>query len=168
VPESVDVHRGVMGFVTHRQAPSVPALGEFVVERGDLEVSAVIEVVLLVRLACDQEDDFLGRAVVQRAQAHRARMGHHVDGAVDQVLGTQLHARLSDGEDFRVGGRVVRLGHLVRTLGENLAIFDDHRCEWTTALGDVLAGQVDRSLGKVGHSSEGSPERSGNRPCGIN
>ena len=95
-------------------------------------------------------------------------MGHHVDGRVDQVLGAQLHARLPDGQDFRVGGRIVRLGHLVGALSENLAVFDDHRREGTTVLDDVLAGQVNRSLGKVGHSSEGSPERSGNRPCGIN
>jgi hypothetical protein len=58
-----------------------------------------------------------------------------------------------------VGGRIVRLGHLVGTLGENLAIFDDHRRERTTALGDVLAGQVNRPLGTVGYRS--SDGRSG-------
>ncbi len=80
-------------------------------------------------------------------------MGQHVNGGVDQVLGAQLHARLSDGEDLRMGGRIVCLGHLVGALGEDLATLDDHRREWTTALGDVLAGQVDRPLRKIGHGS---------------
>ena len=95
-------------------------------------------------------------------------MGHHVDRGVDQVLGAQLQARLPDGQDFRVCGRIARLGHLVGTLGQNPAVLDDHRRERTTALGDVLTGQVNRSLREVRHTSEGSRESVGNRRCGIN
>ena len=82
-------------------------------------------------------------------------MSERVDGGVDQVLGAELDACLSDGEDLGVGGRIVCLGHLVGALGEDFAVLDDHRREWTTALGHVLAGEVDGPLGKVSHSSGG-------------
>ena len=84
------------------------------------------------------------------------------------MLGAQLHARLSDGQYFGVRGRIVGLGHFVGTLGEDLAVFDYHRRERATAFCDVLAGQVDRPLGEVLHTSEASPARIGNQRCGSN
>src|SRR3984885_14118291 len=80
-------------------------------------------------------------------------MGHHVDGGVDQVLGAQLHARLADSKDLRVGGWIVGLGNLVGALGEDGTVLDDHCREWATALGDVLASQVDSALGEIRHRS---------------
>jgi hypothetical protein len=90
-------------------------------------------------------------------------VGQSVNGGVDQVLGAQLHARLADGEDLRVGGWIVGLGHLVGAFGEYFAALHDHRREWATARGDVPAGQLDCPLGKVGHGSSGAATK-GNRP----
>jgi hypothetical protein len=41
------------------------------------------------------------------------------------------------------------LGDLVGALGQDFAVLGDHRRERPTALGDVLASQVDGPLGEV-------------------
>jgi hypothetical protein len=73
-----------------------------------------------------------------------------------------------DRQYLGVRGRIVGLGHLVGTLGEDVAVPDDHRRERATAFCDVLAGQVDRALGEVRHTSEGSPAAISDKRCGSN
>ena len=69
------------------------------------------------------------------------------------MFGAQLHACLADGEDLRVGGRVMALRNLIGALGQNLAVLDDHRRERPAALGDVLPSQIDGPLREVHHGS---------------
>jgi hypothetical protein len=65
-------------------------------------------------------------------------MGQHADGGAGQMLGAQLHARLADGQNFGVGGRIMALGNLIGALGQNLSALDDHRRKRPAALDDVL------------------------------
>ena len=80
-------------------------------------------------------------------------MGQHVDGGAGQMLGTQLHARLADGQDLGVGGRIMALRNLIGAFGENLAVLDDHRRERPAALDDVLPSQIDGPLREIHHGS---------------
>lgn len=93
----VDVDGGVLRVVAHRQPALSVVLGELVVDGVEFEVLAVVDVVRLVCVAGGEEDDLVGGAVVQRTQAHGARMGEHIEGDADQVLGAELGAGLADG-----------------------------------------------------------------------
>ena len=80
-------------------------------------------------------------------------MGQHVDGGAGQMFGAQFHTCRADGEDLRVGGRIMALRNLIGALGQNLAVLDDHRRERPAALDDVLPSQVDGPLREVHHGS---------------
>ena len=134
---------------------------ELAVEGVEFEVLAVVHVVRLVGVAGGEEDDLVRRAVVERAQAHRAGVGEDVDGGADQVLGAQLHAGLADGEDLGVRGGVIGLGDLVGGLCDDLAVLDDHGRERPAAFLDVVAGEVDGALCEVHHGSS-IPSRADN------
>ena len=69
------------------------------------------------------------------------------------MFGAQFHACRADGEDLRVGGRIMTLRNLIGALGQNLAVLDDHRRERPAAVDDVLPSQVDGPLREVHHGS---------------
>lgn len=78
-------------------------------------------------------------------------MRQDVDGGADQVLGTETHTCVTDGQDLGMCGGVVALRDEIRALGEDLAIPDDHGGERSAAGGDVVSSDVDRALNVVGH-----------------
>ena len=80
-------------------------------------------------------------------------MSQHVDGGAGQMFGAQLNACRADGEDLRVGGRVMALRNLIGALGQNFAVLDDHHHEQQATFGDVLPSQVDGPLREVHHGS---------------
>jgi catechol 2,3-dioxygenase-like lactoylglutathione lyase family enzyme len=88
-------------------------------------------------------------------------VSHDVDGGAGQVFRAQLHARLTNGQDFRVCGRVVGLRNTIRAFGENFAVRDDHRRERSAAVGHVLPSDLDGALcgSPVSISSSPQPRR---------
>jgi hypothetical protein len=65
-------------------------------------------------------------------------MGQHADGGAGQMLGAQLHARLADGQNFAVGGRIMALGNLIGALGQNLSALTITVANGPPPLDDVL------------------------------
>lgn len=77
-----------------------PTVGEFFVESVELEVLSVVDTVRGVGLAGGQEDHLVGGAVVQRAEAHRARQGQDVDGGPGEMFGAERGTGRVDREDL--------------------------------------------------------------------
>src|SRR5690349_3848598 len=69
LPEAVHVDGVLARLVAHRKTALFPRRGDLVVERAELEILPVIDVVRFVGVAGGQEDDLVRRAVVQRAEA---------------------------------------------------------------------------------------------------
>jgi hypothetical protein len=64
---------------------------------------------------------------------HPAWLKRAVESAVPQVRSVQSFTGEADRYDFRVGGRVVAQLHLIMTLGDYRAVFDDHAANLTSS-----------------------------------
>jgi hypothetical protein len=73
----------------------------------------------------------------------------HVDGVPLEVLGPEPLARLSDGHYLGVGGRILGLRYEVWALGDDLATARDHAREGSSAIFDVLEGQLDSAPDEI-------------------
>jgi hypothetical protein len=85
LPFAVGINGGVPRLVLHWRPALGPVPGELAVKGGQFKVLAVVDLVRFVVVAPGEEANFLGAAVIQRAQAYRAGMGEHVDGALNEV-----------------------------------------------------------------------------------
>jgi hypothetical protein len=135
--------------VLHRQPALLPRFGEFVVEVLQLEVLPVVLVVSGVLVAGGDEHYPVRAAVVERPEAHRARLSEHVDVVPLEVLAPEPLARLPYGHYLGMGGRIVGLHHEVRALGDDLAVARDHAREGPSAIFNVLQSQLDSALDRL-------------------
>src|ERR1700757_4210785 len=160
--ELVDLDGVVTRLIAHGQTPLVPRLGELTVEAAGFEVLVfAAHHVRRGSLAGGHKDDFVWRAVIQRPQAHRARMGDGVDRASGQVLRAQLPACLANSKNLRVVGGVVRLGYEISALGEDFTVLDDDCPERQPALGDTGASDLNGALCKIHRNQPTGSGRTG-------
>jgi hypothetical protein len=93
------------------------------------------------------EDDALEARVDQRHRAHRAWLQRHVELALRQAVVGQQRRRMAQGDDLRMGGRVVLGDRPVVAGGHDLParrrLAHDHRAHRNLAHQPGVAGLVD-------------------------
>ena len=85
---------------------------------------------------------------VDCGQAHGAGFAAGVKLAVAQVKCAKLLTSLADGDDLRVGRRIIRRCNAVVAVADDLAVFDDDRAEGATVAG---GDAIDREANGLVH-----------------
>ena len=95
------------------------------------------------------EIDSIEASPVDCRQAHGTRLAAGINCRPSQAEIVQRGARLPDGDDFRMSGRVVRRRNLIPAFSDHPSVLDDDGAERSPAAADHVLARQSHGMEKV-------------------